>query len=104
VPSALWASTRVLPGSSAQRSRHGCLPARRTPSREKGWIASYEQALVGRMDVAGLLFDLEATPGRIQGPPPVVGQHTRTVLENIGYDSDRIDKLIAVGAVSTRNA
>ena len=67
---------------------------------EKGWVTSYEQALVGRMDVAGLLFDLEATPGRIQGPPIAVGQDTRAVLRNIGYDDDRIDELIAVGAVS----
>ena len=67
---------------------------------EKGWVTSYEQALVGRMDVAGLLFDLDATPGRVQGPPVAVGQDTRAVLRNIGYDDDRIDELIAVGAVS----
>jgi crotonobetainyl-CoA:carnitine CoA-transferase CaiB-like acyl-CoA transferase len=69
---------------------------------EKGWIASYEQALVGRMDVAGLLFDLDATPGRVQGPPPAVGQHTHAVLRNLGYADDRIEELIAIGAVSTR--
>ena len=71
---------------------------------EKGWITSYEQALVGRMDVAGLLFDLEATPGRVQGPPLAVGQDTRAVLRNIGYDDTRIDNLIAVGAVSVRES
>ena len=66
----------------------------------KGWVTSYEQALVGRIDAAGLLFDLDATPGRVQGPPVAVGEHTRMVLRNIGYDDDRVDKLIAVGAVS----
>ena len=54
------------------------------------------------MDVAGLLFDLEATPGRVQGPPIAVGQDTRAVLTNLGYDKDRIEKLIAVGAVTAR--
>jgi crotonobetainyl-CoA:carnitine CoA-transferase CaiB-like acyl-CoA transferase len=68
----------------------------------KGWVTSYEQPLVGRMDVAGLLFDLEATPGRVQGPPIAVGQDTRTVLRDIGYDDGGIDKLIAAGAVSVR--
>ena len=29
---------------------------------EKGWVRSYEQPLVGRMDVAGMLFDLDDTP------------------------------------------
>lgn len=71
---------------------------------EKGWVTSYDQALVGRMDVAGLLFDLEDTPGRVQGPPIAVGQDTRAVLRNIGYDDDRIDKLIGIGAVSTRDS
>jgi crotonobetainyl-CoA:carnitine CoA-transferase CaiB-like acyl-CoA transferase len=71
---------------------------------EKGWVTSYDQALVGRMDVAGLLFDLDATPGRVQGPPVVVGGDTRTILRDIGYDDDRIEKLVAVGAVSVREA
>ena len=67
---------------------------------EKGWVTSYEQGLVGRMDVGGLLFDLDATPGRIQGPPIVVGQDTRGVLRNLGYDDRRVDELIATGAVT----
>jgi crotonobetainyl-CoA:carnitine CoA-transferase CaiB-like acyl-CoA transferase len=67
---------------------------------EKGWVTSYEQPLVGRMDVMGLLFDLSDTPGRIQGPPLVPGQDTRAILLRLGYDDDRIDKLIANGAVS----
>jgi crotonobetainyl-CoA:carnitine CoA-transferase CaiB-like acyl-CoA transferase len=67
---------------------------------EKGWTTSYEQPLVGRMDVAGLLFDLDATPGRVQGPPPAVGQDTHAVLRMLGYADDRIEKLIAIGAVS----
>ena len=69
---------------------------------EKGWVTSYEQALVGRMDAAGLLFDLDDTPGRIQGPPIAVGQNTRSVLRNLGYDDERIEELIALGAVTAR--
>jgi crotonobetainyl-CoA:carnitine CoA-transferase CaiB-like acyl-CoA transferase len=67
---------------------------------EKGWVTSYEQPLVGRMDVMGLLFDFSETPGRIQGPPLVPGQDTRSILRHLGYEEDQIDKLIADGAVS----
>jgi crotonobetainyl-CoA:carnitine CoA-transferase CaiB-like acyl-CoA transferase len=67
---------------------------------EKGWVASYEQGLVGRMDVAGLMFDLADTPGRLQGPALVPGQDTRAILGDLGYDEDHIEKLIADGAVS----
>jgi crotonobetainyl-CoA:carnitine CoA-transferase CaiB-like acyl-CoA transferase len=66
----------------------------------KGWVASYEQRLVGRMDVAGLLFDLAETPGLLQGPALVPGQDTREILRDLGYDDDRIEKLLADGAVS----
>ena len=67
---------------------------------EKGWVTTYEQGLVGRMSVMGLLYDLDDTPGRIQGPPLVIGQDTRAILRDLGYDEDRIEKLIADGAVS----
>ncbi len=32
-------------------------------------------------------------------PPPVMGEHTRTVLSASGYDDDEIDRLIRLGAV-----
>ena len=68
--------------------------------RAKGWITGYDQPLVGRLDMAGLMFDLSDTPGRIQGPPLVPGQDTRAVMRTLGYDDERIDKLIADGAIS----
>jgi crotonobetainyl-CoA:carnitine CoA-transferase CaiB-like acyl-CoA transferase len=67
---------------------------------DKGWVTSYEHALVGRIDAAGLLFDLDGTPGRVQGPPVSVGEHSRAVLRELGYDEPRIDRLIRAGAVS----
>ena len=67
---------------------------------EKGWVTSYVQPLAGRMDVAGLLFDLDDTPGVVQGPAIVPGQHTRAILERLGYDEEHVEKLIAVGAVT----
>ena len=35
---------------------------------EKGWVTSYEQALVGRMDVGGLMFDLDGHARSDPGP------------------------------------
>jgi len=51
------------------------------------------------MDVFGLLFDFSETPGVVQGPPLVPGQHTRDILQELGYDADRIDKLAAAGTI-----
>lgn len=37
-------------------------------------------------------------------PPPIMGEHTRTVLSASGYDDDEIDRLIQLGAVhASRN-
>ena len=69
---------------------------------EKGWVTSYDQLLVGKMEVMGLLFDLADTPGRVQGPPLVPGQDSRKVLADLGYDDERIEKLIATGVVNER--
>jgi crotonobetainyl-CoA:carnitine CoA-transferase CaiB-like acyl-CoA transferase len=66
---------------------------------ERGWVASYDHPVVGRMDVFGLLFDLSETPGVVQGPPFLNGQHSREILAETGRDDDAIAALLASGAV-----
>jgi crotonobetainyl-CoA:carnitine CoA-transferase CaiB-like acyl-CoA transferase len=62
-----------------------------------GLVAEYEHPVLGRLRQFGQLIDLSATPGRIAGPPPLVGQHTRPVLRQVGYRDGDIDTLIADG-------
>jgi crotonobetainyl-CoA:carnitine CoA-transferase CaiB-like acyl-CoA transferase len=71
---------------------------------ERGWIASYDHPVVGRMDALGLLFDLSETPGVVQRPPFLVGQHSREILAEIGRDDDAIARLLASGAVLALDA
>jgi crotonobetainyl-CoA:carnitine CoA-transferase CaiB-like acyl-CoA transferase len=66
---------------------------------ERGWVRSYDHPVVGRMDVFGLLFDLSETPGVVQGPPFLAGQHSREILAETGRDDDAIAALLASGAV-----
>jgi crotonobetainyl-CoA:carnitine CoA-transferase CaiB-like acyl-CoA transferase len=63
--------------------------------RARGWTVSYPHPLVGKLDQIGLLCDLSDTPGRVQGPPLVVGQHSREILAELGYAADEIDALCA---------
>lgn len=58
--------------------------------REHGWVCSYEHPFVGRLDQVGLAFDFSETPGRVQGPPLVVGQHSREILAGLGYSAEEI--------------
>ena len=64
-----------------------------------GLTAEYEHPVLGRLRQFGQLIDFSETPGRIAGPPPLVGEHTRAIMEWLGYGGDRIDELEAAGVV-----
>jgi crotonobetainyl-CoA:carnitine CoA-transferase CaiB-like acyl-CoA transferase len=66
---------------------------------ERGWVASYDHPIVGHMDAFGLLFDFSETPGTVQGPPFLAGQHSREILAETGRDDAAIAALVASGAV-----
>jgi crotonobetainyl-CoA:carnitine CoA-transferase CaiB-like acyl-CoA transferase len=42
------------------------------------------------------LFNLTAkfskTPGQVETPPPVLGQHTTEILEGIGFSKEDVDR------------
>ncbi|MBS0378891.1 MAG: CoA transferase [Proteobacteria bacterium] len=61
--------------------------------RRRNWVAAYEHPFVGKLNQIGLLFDFSATPGRIQGPPLIVGQHSREILAELGYSAAEIEEL-----------
>ncbi len=64
-----------------------------------GLVAEYEQPIVGPMRQYGAFIDFSETPGRVNGPPPLVGQHTREILEWLGHDADEMDALAEAGVV-----
>lgn len=67
--------------------------------RDRGWVTSYHQRAVGRLDQFGLLIDFDETPGRIAGPPLTVGDGTRAILRELGRTDTEIDALVAAGVV-----
>src|SRR5207249_8275554 len=38
-----------------------------------GWVVGYEHPVWGWLEQPGTLVSLSATPGRIAGPPPIIG-------------------------------
>jgi crotonobetainyl-CoA:carnitine CoA-transferase CaiB-like acyl-CoA transferase len=60
-----------------------------------GLVAEYEHPILGTMRQYGNLIDFSETPGKVHGPPPLVGQHTREILEWVGYAPDEMDALKA---------
>ena len=71
-----------------------------TELQERGWLVSYPHPVVGKLEQVGLLFDLSETPGRVQGPPLMVGQHTREIMKSLGYSDEEVTAACAAGYVS----
>jgi crotonobetainyl-CoA:carnitine CoA-transferase CaiB-like acyl-CoA transferase len=64
-----------------------------------GWVASYDHPVWGRLEQPGEFVSLAGTPGLIRGAPPLIGQHTEEVLQELGYQRADIERLQAKGAV-----
>jgi crotonobetainyl-CoA:carnitine CoA-transferase CaiB-like acyl-CoA transferase len=47
----------------------------------------------------GTLMDFSETPTGPYGPAPLVGEHTRRIMERLGYVAADVDDLLARGIV-----
>ena len=54
-----------------------------------------EHSGAGQVDMVNIPVRLSDTPGSLRSPAPTVGQHTREVLAELGYDDAEIDLLEA---------
>ena len=67
---------------------------------QRKWVVSYPHPVVGKLDQVGLLFDLSDTPGRVQGRPLIVGEHTKEILAGLGYTEEQVktmEEQMAIG-------
>jgi crotonobetainyl-CoA:carnitine CoA-transferase CaiB-like acyl-CoA transferase len=57
-------------------------------------IASVDHATAGALQLLGVPVKLSATPGSVRAAPPILGQHTDTVLrDDLGLSAARIAAL-----------
>jgi len=62
-------------------------------------IVSLEHPVQGKIKMLGVPVKLKRTPGKPQLPPPILGQHTREILTELGYTSRNINELKEEGVV-----
>lgn len=65
-----------------------------------GLVAEYHHHDFGRFRQFGHLVHFSATPGRIGGPPPLLGEHSRQVLADLGYSASDMEDLRAKGVTT----
>jgi crotonobetainyl-CoA:carnitine CoA-transferase CaiB-like acyl-CoA transferase len=70
----------------------------------RGIIEEFEQPTVGRVRQPKPAARFEVNEAIIGGPAPRVGEHSRIVLRDLGYNDAAIDKMIAEKSVRVANA
>lgn len=64
-----------------------------------GTFVEYDHPTEGRVKTPGFPYRFSATPPRIDRGAPLVGEHSREVLAELGLDEARIARLVDDGAV-----
>ncbi len=66
----------------------------------RNMIVALDHPQLGTAQVAGIPIRLAHTPGRIDRPAPLPGEHTWEVLREVGYEEAAIAELLASGVVA----
>ncbi len=65
----------------------------------RGQVAENEHPVYQRLRQAGHLIRFSRTPGKIERAAPIIGQHTREVMHEAGYETAEIEDLEARGVI-----
>ena len=68
-------------------------------TKNSGWVVDYQMPQFGLVKQIGTLVELSETPGRIAGPPPLLGQHTVEILAELGYSAQEAETFKERGVV-----
>ena len=106
----------IVAGILARRGRAEWLAAFATrgipssPVHTLGELSDHPQTEASGMVLRDGTFQTVASPLRVDGErlalrlrPPALGEHSRTVLAELGYEADQIDALIADGVVGAHD-
>jgi formyl-CoA transferase len=62
-----------------------------------GFFVTVDHPVFGTLTEAGWGMSLSETPPSVRRPAPDLGEHTREVLHELGYDEEAITEIVAAG-------
>ncbi|MFK7896831.1 MAG: CaiB/BaiF CoA transferase family protein [Myxococcota bacterium] len=66
---------------------------------DEEYISKYPHPMAGEMGQPGLAFQFSDTRTSVQGPPMLVGEHTRDILSDLGFSENEAQQFFDEGAV-----
>lgn len=69
-----------------------------------GQIRTVNHPVVGELKQVGPAVLMSETPPDVHAPPPLLGQHTREILGELGYEAEAIDTFLAAGIAQSADA
>ena len=67
---------------------------------ERGYFVEVDHPVIGKAKIPGIPFKMSETPGAVERPSPLVGEHNEFILgKYLGISKGEIDKLKEEGAV-----
>lgn len=71
-------------------------------ARHNEMIVEYDHPVAGKVRTTGSPIRLDGAPARAGTTPPALGQHTRSLLRELGVDQQSVERMIAEGrAIAT---
>jgi crotonobetainyl-CoA:carnitine CoA-transferase CaiB-like acyl-CoA transferase len=66
----------------------------------RGMVVELEHPQAGQTQALGCPIHFSATPAQITRPAPLLGQHTRELMKEFGYDDAQVDVFISRNAIA----
>ena len=83
----------------------GILEMHRDPQAlARGMVTEAEHSRLGPVKTLGLPIRFSSTPGGVRQGAPRLGEHSREVLAELGYDEGAIERLVQSGAIARISA
>jgi crotonobetainyl-CoA:carnitine CoA-transferase CaiB-like acyl-CoA transferase len=79
-----WVAAAAQAGVPMQRVRSAEEALADAALIDEGVVVEVDDPEVGPIRHVGLVYEMRATPGRVQGPAPTIGQHTDEILAELG--------------------